>query len=60
MSLLVNCGMDKTSQIAVMLLIKEDEEAQKDLFLWMFHNKPTAQEVMGNWVAGYLRVKSET
>lgn len=42
-----------------MLLIRDKVEDEKDLFMWMYRNKPTAQEVMDMWVRGYLIAHKE-
>ena len=37
-----------------MLMLKDDPRATSDLMIWLYDTKPTADEVMNNWVRGYL------
>ena len=59
LGLLVKSGLDNQSQNAIMLLIKDDVNAQIDLLLWLYNNNPTAEEVMNMWVRGYLIAHKE-
>lgn len=35
-------------------MLKDDRKAQGQLAIWLYDNKPTAQEVMDIWVKKYL------
>lgn len=59
LGLLVKSGLDIHSQNAIMILIKEDVQAQIDLLLWLYRNNPTTEEVMSMWVKGYLIAHKE-
>ena len=38
----------------IMLMLKDDIEAQRGLAIWLYDKRPTAQEVMDIWVKNYL------
>lgn len=52
--LLKESGASETRIITIMLMLKDDRKAQGQLAIWLYDNKPTAQEVMDIWVKKYL------
>lgn len=53
--LLKECGASKTEIIGTMLMLKDDREAQGELAIWLYDNRPTRQEVMNVWVRDYIK-----
>lgn len=53
--LLKECGANKTMIIAIMLMLKDDIRAQRGLAIWLYDNRPTAEEVSEIWVRNYIR-----
>ena len=49
--LLLRSGVSKNNSIAVCALLKEDERAMKDLFLWIYDNHPTEEQIMRKTIA---------
>ena len=41
--------------IAIMLMLKDDIKAQRGLAIWLYDNRPTAEEVSEIWVRNYIR-----
>lgn len=52
--LLKECGARETRIMIIMLMLKDDIEAQRGLAIWLYDKRPTAQEVMDIWVKNYL------
>lgn len=52
--LLKECGASETRIMVIMLMLKDDIEAQRGLAIWLYDKRPTAQEVMDIWVKNYL------
>ena len=55
LELLKVASLDQTSIITIMLMLKDDEEAMKDLVGFLHYDKATKDEVMNVWVPNYLR-----
>ena len=55
LELLKIASLDQTSIITIMLLLKDDEEAMKDLVGFLHYDKATKDEVMNVWLRNYLR-----
>ena len=55
LELLKVASLDQTSIITIMLLLKDDEEAMKDLVGFLHYDKATKDEVMNVWLRNYLR-----
>lgn len=36
-------------------MLKDDREAQGELAIWLYDNRPTRQEVMNVWVRDYIK-----
>lgn len=53
--LLQESGADKTMIITIVLMLKDDQKAMDDLILWLYDNRPTAEEVSEIWVRNYIR-----
>ena len=53
--LLQESGADKTMIITIVLMLKDDQKAMDDLILWLYDNRPTAEEVTEIWVRNYIR-----
>lgn len=52
--LLKECGAIETRIMVIMLMLRDDIEAQRGLAIWLYDKRPTAQEVMDIWVKNYL------
>ena len=53
--LLKESGASQTEIIGTMLMLKDDREAQGELAIWLYDNRPTRQEVMNVWVRDYIK-----
>ena len=53
--LLKESGESQTEIIGTMLMLKDDREAQGELAIWLYDNRPTRQEVMNVWVRDYIK-----
>lgn len=53
--LLKESGADKTMIITIMLMLKDDRKVQGQLAIWLYDNRPTAEEVSEIWVRNYIR-----
>lgn len=40
-------------------MLKDDREAQGELAIWLYDNRPTRQEVMNVWVRDYIKAHSQ-
>lgn len=41
--------------ITIMLMLKDDRKPQGQLAIWLYDNRPTAEEVSEIWVRNYIR-----
>lgn len=57
--LLKESGASQTEIIGTMLMLKDDREAQGELAIWLYDNRPTRQEVMNVWVRDYIKAHSQ-
>lgn len=48
-------SLSETNIIGLMLTLKDDEEAMKDLVGYLHYDKATKDEVMNVWIPNYLR-----
>ena len=44
--LLLRSDVSKNNAIAVSAMLRNDEEAMEDLFLWIYDNHPNEEEIM--------------
>jgi hypothetical protein len=49
--LLLNSGMRKDNAIAIGIMLRNSEEMMQDLFLWIYDNKPTQEQIMKKTIA---------
>ncbi len=49
--LLQSSNVSKNNTIAVMLMLKESEEKMQNLFLWIYDNHPSEEEIMRKAIA---------
>jgi hypothetical protein len=49
--LLLNSGMRKDNAIAIGIILRNSEEMMQDLFLWIYDNKPTQEQIMKKTIA---------
>lgn len=49
--LLLHSGVSKNNAIAVSAMLRNDEEAMEDLFLWIYDNHPTEEQIMRKAIA---------
>ncbi|MBR5475322.1 MAG: hypothetical protein IKV17_00695 [Bacteroidaceae bacterium] len=49
--LLLHSGVSKNNAIAVSAMLKDSEEKMQHLFLWIYDNHPTEEEIMRKAIA---------
>jgi hypothetical protein len=49
--LLLNSGVRKDNAIAIGIMLRNREEMMQDLFLWIYDNKPTQEQIMKKAIA---------
>lgn len=53
-SSLINIGTPKDWQVAIMLMLKKDEQEMFSLIEWIYEKEPTFKEMMDGWLLDYL------
>lgn len=44
--LLLHSGVSKNNAIAVSAMLRDSEQAMEDLFLWIYDNRPSEEQIM--------------
>ena len=55
--LLLHSGVSKNNAIAVSAMLRDSEEKMQDLFLWIYDNHPSEEQIMRKAIAMSTRNK---